>query len=145
MLAAQFFDRREAAFDFFLARRIDVESFEVARQLARRLANLDGGFVHHRNDLGEPLIDARQRLDSGQGARGRGVRVAFVGVVEQADRRLRRFGEPAAIGMARAFFGELRDFAFLQIECLELARPGSGAVRCANRDRAPCLRARRCD
>ena len=121
MLAAQFLDGGEPAFDFFLARRIDVERFEVTRQLARRFANLDGGFVHHRNDLGEPLIDARQRLDSGERARRGGVRIAVVGVVQQADRRLRGFGEPAAIGMARAFFGELRHFAFLEVERLELA------------------------
>ena len=121
MLAAQLFDGRQAPFDFFLARRIDVERFEIARQFARGFADLDGGFVDHRNDLGEPRIDARQRLDSGQRARRGGVRIAFVRVVQQADRRLRGFGEPAAIRMARAFFGELRDFAFLQIERLELA------------------------
>ena len=121
MLAAQFFDRREPALDFFLARGIDVESFEVARQFARRFANLDGGFVHHRHHLGEPLVDARERLDAGEGARGGGVGIAFVGVVQQPDGRLRGFGEPAAIGMARAFFGELRHFAFLEVERLELA------------------------
>ena len=121
VLAAQFFDGREPALDFFLPRGIDVESFQVARQFPRRFANLDGGFVHHRNDLGEPLVDARQRLDSSEGARGRGVRVAIVGVVQQPDGRLRGFGEPAAIGMAGAFFGELRHFAFLQVERLELA------------------------
>jgi len=31
MFATQFFDRGQATFDFFLASRIDVERFEIAR------------------------------------------------------------------------------------------------------------------
>ena len=120
MLAAQLLDGRQARLDFFLARRVDVQGLEITRQFARRFADLDGRLVDHRHHLGEARIDAGQRLDAGQRARCGGVRIAFVRVVQQADRGLRGFGEPSAIRMARALFGELRDFAFLEIERLEL-------------------------
>ena len=61
-----------------------------------------------RHDLGEPRVDAGQCLDAGQCARSRGVRIAFVGIVEQANCGLRGLGEPAAIRMARALLGKSR-------------------------------------
>src|SRR4051812_48176943 len=49
------------------------------------------------------------------------MRVALVGVVQQAHRSLRRFGETATVGMTRALFDERGYFAFFEIERLELA------------------------
>ena len=108
MLAAEFLDRRESPLDFFLARRVDIECFEITRQLARGLANLDGCFVHQRHHFREALVDARQSADAGKRARCGCVRIALVGIVEQRDGRLRGLGETPAIGMARALLGELR-------------------------------------
>ena len=121
MLAATIFDRGEAASTSSWRAGSMSRGFEVARQLARGFADLDGGLVDHRHDLGEP----RSTLDSVLIPASAREAVACA----LALRRSRSSSPPppARPSASRPRFEcacvlrELRHFAFLEVERLQFA------------------------
>jgi hypothetical protein len=98
VLARQLLDRRQALLDELLPRRVDVEVVEVARELAGRLADADQRLVDQRQHRGEARVECAALAQQGERAAGRGMCVAVLGLVEQAERGARGLGEPTAIG-----------------------------------------------